>query len=212
MQRTSRTEARPFLGGAVAGPLTLVVRRTASHVRRAMSICWSHLSRAVAAFVARVAPAFLVERDDIETAIALAPTLGDAALHRATCNLVHRASFFRVDILVASARPYEQAQLARRVAQTVTIDPERTAYFVSPEDIVVQKLDWYRMSQGVLDRQWGDVRAVLLAQGETLDRTYMHQWAQRLGLVALLNAVLAGLPPPRLQPPEPPQQGRFYRG
>ncbi len=112
-------------------------------------------------FTARIAPEFFVQISDLRDAIALAPTLHDNPLHRASCNLVHRTSFFRVDLFIASGRPYEFAQFARRVPQTVALNPERRTYFVSPEDIILIKLDWYRMAQGALERQWIDVQSVL---------------------------------------------------
>jgi hypothetical protein len=103
---------------------------------------------------ARLEPEFFIQLSDLRDAIALAPSLQDDPMHRASCNLVHRSSFFRVDLFIASGRPYERAQFARRIPQTVALNPDRHAYFVSPEDIILIKLDWYRMAQGVLDRQW----------------------------------------------------------
>ncbi|WP_129626881.1 hypothetical protein [Candidatus Oscillochloris fontis] len=153
-------------------------------------------------FTARIAPEFFVQISDLRDAIALAPTLHDDPLHRASCNLVHRTSFFRVDLFIASGRPYELAQFARRVPQTVALNPERRAYFVSPEDIILIKLDWYRMAQGALERQWIDVQSVLTTQGSTLDIAYLRHWAAQLALADLLDAALRRAPPPRLTPPD----------
>jgi len=123
---------------------------------------------------ARLEPEFFIQLSDLRDAIALAPSLQDDPMHRASCNLVHRSSFFRVDLFIASGRPYERAQFARRIPQTVALNPDRHAYFVSPEDIILIKLDWYRMAQGVLDRQWSDVQSVLATQGSTLDTAYLR--------------------------------------
>lgn len=158
----------------------------------------------VPAVVTRLDPDFFVQRDAIHEAIALAPSLHDDLLRRASFNLVHRSSFFRIDVFVASMRPFEVSQFARRIPQTVAVQPERTAFFVSPEDIVLIKLDWYRIAQGVLDRQWADVLAVLATQGTSLDLAYLRQWAAHLGITALLDAALQGSPPPKLTPPDDP--------
>lgn len=167
-------------------------------------------TRHAAALVARLEPDFFVQLDALQDAIALAPTLRDDPLHRATVNLIHRASFFRIDLFVASGRPYEQAQFARRVPQTIAINPERYAYFVSPEDIVLIKLEWYRMAQGVLDRQWADVLAVLATQGNVLDMQYMREWAAKLALSELLEAASRGGSPPQLgSSSDDPQQMRL---
>lgn len=151
-----------------------------------------------ALFAAQVEPDFFVQRAEIGDAIAIAPTLRDDPLHRATFNLVHRESFFRVDVFVSSGREYELAQFGRRIAQTIAVNPERQAYFVSPEDIILIKLDWYRMSDGVLDRQWADVQSVLLTQGDMLDTAYLRQWAAQLMIADLLDAALRGAAPPKI--------------
>ena len=149
-------------------------------------------------FAARIEQDFFVQLADIRDAIAQAPSLRDDPLHRATFNIVHRSSFFRVDMFVSSGRAYEFAQFSRRIPQTVALNPERQAYFVSPEDIILIKLDWFRMAQGVLHRQWSDVLSVITTQGSLLDATYLHQWAIQLALADLLDAALRGAPPPRL--------------
>ena len=134
------------------------------------------------ALVSQLETEFFVQLAEIQAAIALAPTLRDDRLHRATANLIHRTSFFRIDLFVASGRPYEQAQFARRIPQIIGLNPERRAYFVSPEDIILLKLEWYSLAQGVLDRQWYDVRAVLMTQATTLDLAYLREWATQLAL------------------------------
>ncbi|WP_097646170.1 hypothetical protein [Candidatus Viridilinea mediisalina] len=153
-------------------------------------------------FVLQIEAEFFVQLSDLYDAITLAPSLHNSPMQRASCNLVHRNSFFRVDLFIASDRPYERAQFARRIPQIVAINPERQAYFVSPEDIILLKLDWYRMAQGILDRQWSDVQAVLATQGDTLDTAYLRHWAKQLAISDLLDAALRGVPPPRLTPPD----------
>jgi hypothetical protein len=152
-------------------------------------------------FVRQIEQDFFVQLADIHAAIALAPTLRDDPLHRATCNLIHRSSFFRVDLFVSSGRAYDVMQLARRIPQMVALNPERHAYFVSPEDIILIKLDWYRLANGVLDRQWADVQSVIATQGNALDTRYMQHWATQLDIRDLLDAALRGVAPPRVIPP-----------
>ena len=54
-------------------------------------------------------------------------------------------------------------------------------------DIVLSKLEWYRMSGCVSDRQWRDVLGVLRVQGDRLDRDYMHRMAATLEVTNLLE-------------------------
>lgn len=65
----------------------------------------------------------------------------------------------------------------------------------SPEDIVLQKLEWYALGGQVSERQWHDIQGVLRIQSTSLDIAYMRTWATQLNLNPLLIRALhdAGL-------------------
>ena len=107
--------------------------------------------------------------------------------HRASFNLIHLETMFKVDMFVAKSRPFERSQLARRGLETVSSDPERRLYIISAEDVVLAKLDWYRLGGGTSDRQWRDILGVLSVQGERLDRDYLQRMAKELKVSNLLQ-------------------------
>jgi hypothetical protein len=85
----------------------------------------------------------------------------------------------------------------------VPIDPIETALLVGdlgegrvlhvhpPEDILLQKLRWYRLGGEVSDRQWRDVAGIVRVQKGRLDRAYLREAAGVLGVSDLLERALA---------------------
>lgn len=101
-------------------------------------------------------------------------------------NLIHLDTMFKVDVFVAGSRDFDRAQLARRQLHLLSDEPECRAYIASAEDIVLSKLEWYRLGGQTSDHQWRDVLGVLRVQGDRLDREYMQRMATSLGVDDLL--------------------------
>jgi hypothetical protein len=88
----------------------------------------------------------------------------------------------KVDIFVAGGTPLDEQQLTRR---------RRVLHVHPPEDILLQKLRWYRKGGEILDRQWRDVLGIIRAQGPAFDREYLAVNAPVMGLADLLARTLA---------------------
>lgn len=128
----------------------------------------------VAPFVEALGTAFYADEDALRRAV----TSGSST------NVIHQASGVKVDLFVASSA-LERQQLARR--RPVTVDVGRIWYVHSPEDILLQKLLWYRRGSESSERQWRDILGILLVRGETLDRAYVDDTAVKLQLDDLLE-------------------------
>jgi len=109
-----------------------------------------------------------------------------AVQRRSSFNLIHLASMFKVDVFVLKPRPFDRQAFARGVRRTVDEAGTFEAFFTTPEDIVLHKLEWYRQGGEVSERQWQDVLGVLKVQGDQLDRAHLQRWAGELGVTALL--------------------------
>jgi hypothetical protein len=170
---------RYVVGGSLASSVHGVPRSTAD-----LDLLVELPGRVVDALVSTLSPRFHIDRDMIL----------DAIRRRASFNILHLPTMFKVDLFVSDRSPILSEEMARR-QQIELGDPPRGVYVCSPEDIVVQKLAWYDKGGGVSDRQWGDVMGVLQVRGATLDLAYMRRLAHELGLTELYDRALreAGL-------------------
>ncbi len=103
-----------------------------------------------------------------------------------TFNIIHLASGFKVDIFVQGRRAFDQSVLDRHVFLTLPGSANVQGFVASPEDILLLKLEWYRLGNESSDRQWGDIQGLIKAQRAQLDLAYLETWAQRLGVDDLL--------------------------
>lgn len=123
-----------------------------------------------------------------------ARSASEAAREKRSFNLIHLDSGIKVDLFVLAAAPFDVEEFRRHRRERVQLEPERFAYVKSPEDIVLRKLQWYRMGGEVSDRQWADVEGIVRTQGEALDREYLRRWARELKVDDLLERALEPKP------------------
>ena len=117
-------------------------------------------------------------------------TISQAIRQQTSFNILHLDTMFKVDIFVTKSRLFDRSQLGRRQLQQLSLEPERYAYVASAEDVILAKLEWYRMGGEVSDRQWQDVLGVFKAQSDQLDMSYLHRMADQLGIDDLLEKIL----------------------
>jgi hypothetical protein len=53
--------------------------------------------------------------------------------------------------------------------------------FVSPEDTILAKLEWYRLGGEESELQWRDIKAILRQRSDQLDITYLKNTANVRG-------------------------------
>jgi len=113
-----------------------------------------------------------------------------AIRQRSSVNLFHRATSTKVDLFIAGGSPLDRQAMRRRVRLQVASDPDRFLYVYTPEDILLQKLRWYRLGGEASDRQWRDILGIVLVQEHRLDEEYLRDGAHLLDVTDLLDRAL----------------------
>ena len=105
-------------------------------------------------------------------------------------NLIDNETGWKIDILVLTDAAFKQSEFQRRQPVPVNSQGE-TLVLPTAEDLILQKLLWYRMTHNQSDKQWRDILGVMKLQGETLDFDYLWQWAEPLNVAESLASALA---------------------
>ena len=125
-----------------------------------------------------------------------ASVIEQAVQRRSSFNLIHLPTMIKVDVFAVKDRPFDQESFRRMRREHLEESLQGRGYYLaSPEDIVLNKLEWYRQGGEVSERQWTDVLGVLKVQSKSLDMAYLLRWALQLGVEDLLKRSLqdAGL-------------------
>lgn len=132
----------------------------------------------VAPLMLALVPEFYASEEALRRAV---DTLGSA-------NLIHQDTQLKVDLFVAGGTPLDAQQLARR--RRVEVRPGQVIFIHPPEDILLQKLRWYRKGGETSDRQWRDILGIIRTQAARLDRSYLTANAEVIEVEALLRRAL----------------------
>jgi hypothetical protein len=113
--------------------------------------------------------------------------IADAIRSASSFNLIHLETMIKIDVFLHKEDPYAEMALQRKRKDTLEELDKVEFYFSSPEDIIVAKVQWYKIGGFVSERQWLDVIGVIKVQGDLLDKKYLKRWSQKLGLAALMQ-------------------------
>ncbi len=120
-----------------------------------------------------------------------AEAMREAIRHRSCFNLIHQATFLKVDVFVPQNRDFDREQMQRREFHPLQ-EGENTSKFpvATAENILLSKLEWYRLGHEISERQWRDVLGVLKINCFDIDIEYLEKWAREIGVADLLERAL----------------------
>jgi len=162
-----------MVGGSVASSAHGAVRATND-----VDIVADMREEHIAAFVEALEGAYYVDDEMIR----------DAMHEESSFNVIYLDKMTKADIFIKQKSAWVDVEWSRRRIESVGGEEADaiSVYVASPEDMILQKLRWFRMGGGVSDRQWGDITGMLKVRQPELDYAYLKQWAAYLTLTDLL--------------------------
>ncbi len=167
---------RYYIGGSVASSAHGIARASLdADIIAALEP--AHVDR----LVNRLASEYYIPVDRLRSAVAA----------RSSCNFIHQATMFKIDVFVSKGRPFDRRAEERARLQAIDEAPGSPQFpIASPEDTILAKLEWFRLGGGTSERQWWDVVGILKVT-EHADREYLRLWAGQLAVADLLERALA---------------------
>lgn len=92
-------------------------------------------------------------------------------------NLIDLRSGWKVDLIIRKSRPFSREEFDRR---TIVELEGAEVPIASPEDVLIAKMEWARMSESA--RQVEDAARMLRVRAVQIDRAYVERWVTELGL------------------------------
>jgi hypothetical protein len=100
-------------------------------------------------------------------------------------NIIHPGSGLKVDVIVRKETPFEQSRFTR--GRIVRPADTYAAAFASAEDVIIKKMEYYR--EGGSEKHLRDIAGILKISAGEIDETYIVEWADRLGLRPIWDAI-----------------------
>jgi hypothetical protein len=97
-------------------------------------------------------------------------------------NVIDLKTGWKIDLIIRKARPFSQEEFRRRQRLNMT---GVSLFVASPEDIILAKLEWSKLSQS--QRQIEDAAGILKLREDSLDRSYLDKWVRELALTKEWN-------------------------
>lgn len=109
----------------------------------------------------------------------------EALKNNSMFNVIDIQNSWKADFIIRKNRPFSKEEFKRR--QKVNI-MGLDVWIVSPEDIILSKLEWAKNSES--GQQFLDAFGVATVQYESLDWDYLYKWAKELQVESSLERLL----------------------
>ncbi|MCX6563109.1 MAG: hypothetical protein NTU60_05830 [Candidatus Aminicenantes bacterium] len=93
-------------------------------------------------------------------------------------NIIHPSSGLKIDMMIPTKQPFDKSRFGR--VRRMKTDPANEANFASPEDVVLNKMEYYRKRRS--EKHLRDILGILKVSADLIDFDYLARWARDLGL------------------------------
>ncbi|MSQ97097.1 MAG: hypothetical protein EXR98_21440 [Gemmataceae bacterium] len=104
-------------------------------------------------------------------------------------NVLHPGTANKIDFILPRQDEWGRLQLERR--QEIQLLPNCVGVAARPEDVILGKMLYY--AEGGSEKHLRDITGILRISGTTVNREDIRQWAEKLGLSEIWQAVLQKL-------------------
>ena len=98
-------------------------------------------------------------------------------------NFIHPETGLKVDFWIKKDTTFSEGEFKRKILKKIG---KEKVYFISPEDLILEKLLWYKQSSST--RQLEDIESVLKIS--KVDLKYIKKWASKQSTIRYLNKLL----------------------
>lgn len=112
-------------------------------------------------------------------------TAKEAFRKKTMFNVIDSLKGWKADLILRKDREFSREEFSRRIPGSIA---GRNVLVASPEDIILAKLEWAKSAGS--EMQFRDALGVAVVQWDELDRDYLSNWADKLGIGRELKILL----------------------
>jgi hypothetical protein len=109
---------------------------------------------------------------------------------RIPINIMDGAAGTKADLFVVEHTGLDASIMSRLRRRKLYVQPDFYAWFLSPEDVILYKLIYFKKSDGNLQKHPADILSMLRAVEHELDSAYLDRWAREIGVIDMWQSVL----------------------
>jgi hypothetical protein len=104
-------------------------------------------------------------------------------------NILDATSGTKADLFVVQHEGLDVAIMSRLQRRKLYVKPDFFAWFLSPEDVILYKLIYFKKSEGTSQKHPMDIHAMLRGVEAELDLAYLEKWAHVTDVFSLWQTV-----------------------